>query len=71
MFITNNDYEILNKAIDLLETADLPKGSLQTVYSARSVMDGLRQKKEKDNKRIAAYIKDKRKENKNYARGIK
>lgn len=68
MNITNKDYEILNQAIDLLETADLPKGSLKTVYSARSVMDGLKQKKEKDNKRIAKYIADKRKENKNYAR---
>ena len=68
MFITNNDYDILNQAIDLLETADLPNGSLKVVYSARSVMDGLKQKKEKDNKRIAAYIADKRKDNKNYAR---
>ena len=71
MFITNNDYDILSQAIDLLETADLPKGSLKTVYSARSVMDGLKLKKEKDNKRISAYIADKRKENKNYARGKK
>lgn len=71
MNITNKDYEILNQAIDLLETADIPKGSLKTVYSARSVMDGLKEKKAKDNKRIAAYIADKRKDNKNYARGLK
>lgn len=71
MFITNNDYNTLCQAIDLLETADLPKGSLKTVYSARSVLDNLAEKKKKDNKRISNYIADKRKENKNYARGIK
>lgn len=68
MNITNNDYEILEKAIARLKEIDPKK---EITLSAVSVMDGLKQKKEKDNKRIAAYIADKRKENKNYARGIK
>ena len=71
MNITNNDYEVLESAINVLRTVELPVEDQRIVSSAVSVMDGLRQKKEKDNKRIAAYIKDKRKENKNYARGIK
>ena len=71
MNITNNDYEVLKSAINVLRTVELPVQDQKIVSSAVSVMDGLRQKKEKDNKRIAAYIKDKRKENKNYARGIK
>ena len=71
MNITNNDYEVLKSAINVLRTVELPVQDQKIVSSAVSVMDGLRQKKENDNTRIAAYIKDKRKENKNYARGIK
>lgn len=98
MFITNNDYTTIEKAIDLLNKmnnvisrieeelileddnkfADSLYGIIQEVtdeddviVSAVSVMNGLKEKKAKDNKRISSYIADKRKENKNYARGIK
>lgn len=67
MNITNKDYETLKEAIDILKTVSLPEGDQKKACSALSVMEELKRKKEKDNKRIASYIAEKRKTNKNYA----
>ena len=71
MNITNKDYKVLNDAIELLNKVKLPEEDRKKALSAFSVMEELKTKKEKDNKRIASYIAEKRKINKNYATGKK
>ena len=78
MNITNKDFEVIKAAINYLpDVADFTdiKDSFEDEYniivSAHEVIDRLTEKKKRDNKRIAGYIAEKRKVNKNYARGYK
>lgn len=66
MNITNKDFEVIKAAINYL-----PVDDNNIIVSAHEVIDRLTEKKKRDNKRIAGYIADKRKVNKNYARGYK
>lgn len=75
MFITNNDFKTIQAALMILphgeEFNKLPEDKQNIILSADLCLANLLKKKEKDNKRISSYIADKRKENKNYARGKK
>lgn len=71
MNITNKDFEILKEAIDILKRVNLPADDQKIVSSVSSVLANLEEKKKKNNKRIASYIADKRKNDKNYAQGVK
>lgn len=72
MFITNKDFEIIKKALELLPHGEdfngLSKEKQDIIVNADTTMVNLLKKKEKDNKRTAEYVADKRKTNKNYAR---
>ena len=68
MYITNNDYETIKAAVTLLPKEKLSIQDQKIVSSAERVLLELKEKKKKDNERISAYIADKRKENKFYAR---
>lgn len=70
MNITNKDFCIIEAAVNLKRDG-LTDEEQSIVSSAMDVLSRLQEKREKDNKRIAGYIADKRKNNKNYARGIK
>lgn len=75
MNITNKQYEALNKAIYLLPSGDafkaLPKEEQETIMAAQVVLIDLARKKMADNKKTAAYIANRRKADKNYARSRK
>ena len=71
MNITNNEFNTIEAAVLLHKADGLTDEEAMIVTSARDVLSRLKEKKEKDNKRIAGYIADKRKVNKNYARGTK
>ena len=72
MNITNKDYETIKNIYTLLPTGTaydrLPAEDKKKIEDFDMTLKSLLSKKEKDNKRIAAYIADKRKDNKNYAR---
>ena len=72
MFITNKDFETIKKALELLPHGEdfngLSKEKQDIIVNADATMVSLLKKKEKDNKRTAEYVADKRKTNKNYAR---
>jgi len=72
MFITNKDFETIKKALELLPHGEdfngLSKEKQDIIVNADATMVNLLKKKEKDNKRTAEYVADKRKINKNYAR---
>lgn len=72
MYITNDQFAALEKALDLLPKGEdfnrLDKETQNIIYNADKTMLVLQRKKKKDNKRVAEYIKEKRKTNKNYAR---
>lgn len=72
MFITNADYQAIEKALMLLPHDDdfsvLSQEDQETIITADKVMLQLYQKKKSDNRRTAAYIAEKRKVNKFYAR---
>ena len=72
MNITNSDYEALKKAVEMLPHGEafkmLSVEAQQTIINADTVLIKLLKKKKNDNKRVAAYIAEKRKTNKNYAR---
>ncbi len=59
MFVTKSDFEIIEKALTTTNEKDIKK--------ALRVLQDLKEKKKKDNKRISKYISDKRKIDKNYA----
>ena len=59
MFVTNNDFEIIETALTTVKEKDVKK--------ALKVIQGLKEKKKKDNSRISKYIAEKRKIDKNYA----
>ena len=60
MFVTNNDFEIIETALTTTKEKDVKK--------ALKVIKALKEKKKKDNARNTLYISEKRKENKEYAR---
>lgn len=72
MYITNADYEALKAAIELLphneafNSLDIEKQNI--IIQADTTLIKLAKKKESENKKVAAYIAEKRKSNKNYAR---
>lgn len=72
MYITNNDFDCICKALQLLphgkEFESLPQDKQDIIVSSDSIMIELVRKKKKDNKRISEYIARKREHNKNYAR---
>ena len=72
MFITNKDFETIKKALELLPHGEdfnrLSKEKQDIIVNADATMVNLLKKKEKDNKRTAEYVANKRKTNKNYAR---
>ena len=72
MNITNKQFEAIERALKLLPEGEafniLPKETQEIIISADITLVELRKKKTKDNKRIAKYIAEKRKDNKNYAR---
>lgn len=72
MYITNADYEALKAAIELLPEGEAYKSldheKQNIIAKADTTLIKLAKKKESDNKKIAAYIAEKRKANKNYAR---
>ena len=73
--ITNKQYEVLKAAIYMLPSGDafkaLPKEEQETIMAAQVVLIDLACKKTADNKRTAAYIANRRKTDKNYARSRK
>lgn len=75
MWITNGQYEALNRAIYLLPSGDafkaLPNEEQEAIMAAQVVLIDLACKKAADNKRVAAYIANRRKVDKNYARSKK
>lgn len=72
MYITKNDFNTLKKAIELLpheeQFNNLTEDHKNIIIKADAVLIELLKKRKKDNKRQAAYIAEKRKNNKNYAR---
>lgn len=71
MYITNYDYNTICKALlvfthDWVE--DVPSSDVMAINEAINVMEKLSEKKKANNARQAAYIAEKRKTNKNYAR---
>ena len=68
MNITNDDFKTLHAAISFAKHEHKDN---EIILSADNVLKRLIEKKEKDNKRIASYIADKRKTNKDYANGGK
>lgn len=72
MFLTNAEFEAIKKALELLphgeEFENLDKESQDIIVNADSTMIRLLKKKKANNKKVAEYIADKRKTNKNYAR---
>lgn len=68
MNITNNQYEILRKALWIPRQEGLTKEQNDAIEDAQVVLMELYKKKQKDNKRISKYVAEKRKVDKNYAR---
>jgi hypothetical protein len=75
MNMANADFEALEKALNLLphgqEFVALPEYEQEIIINANVVLVKLLKKKKANNARTAAYIAEKRKDNKNYARSIK
>ena len=75
MNITNKQYEALKAAIYMLPSGDaftaLPKEEQDTIVAAQMVLMDLYRKKKASNKKTAAYIANRRKADKNYARSRK
>lgn len=72
MNITNSDFKAIEKALELLPHGeafnDLSEDEQKTILTAEMIMIKLYRKKKANNKRVAEYIAEKRKTNKNYAR---
>lgn len=72
MYLTNEEFDAIKKALELLPHgkafAILKEEAQDIITSADAVMVGLLKKKKTNNKKVAEYIADKRKSNKNYAR---
>lgn len=72
MNVTSIQYERLKAVGRLLpcgkELQDLNRDDREIIYKYDQTMLELQDKRKRDNKRIASYIAEKRKDNKNYAR---
>lgn len=72
MYLTNEEFNAIKKALELLPHGEkfnnLDKGSQDIIVNADTTMINLLKKKKANNKKVAEYIADKRKSNKNYAR---
>ena len=70
MNVTNNDFQVISDALEILKDFEgvLSPRRREILENAEGIMEKLNKKKEKDNARIAQYIAEKRKTNKNYAR---
>ena len=72
MYLTNEEFNAIKKALELLphgeEFNNLDKGNQNIIVNADTTMINLLKKKKANNKKVAEYIADKRKSNKNYAR---
>lgn len=72
MYLTNEEFDAIKKALELLPYGNafavLKEEAQDIITSADAVMVGLLKKKKTNNKKVAEYIADKRKSNKNYAR---
>ena len=72
MNITKDQFEALTKIRTLLPSGDqfneLPDHLQQIIIDYDTTLVNLYKKRKADNKRTAAYIAEKRKTNKNYAR---
>lgn len=75
MNITRSDYEIISAALQMLPQGEaftlLNEEAQQKIIAADRVMVQLLQKKKEQNRRTAAYIADRRKTDKTYARSKK
>ena len=75
MNITNKQYDALKAAIYMLPSGDaftyLSKEEQDTIVAAQMVLMDLYRKKKASNKKTAAYIANRRKVDKNYARSRK
>ena len=72
MYITKEDFKVIEKALKLLPQGEnfeaLDKETQDIITTADVIMVNLLKKKKESNTKIAKYIADKRKTNKNYAR---
>ena len=75
MNMTNADFKAIEKALNLLPSGEelqkQDKETQDTIIDAYVVMLKLCKKRRQANARTAAYIAEKRKDNKNYARSRK
>lgn len=68
MNVTKQDYFNIENALSLIDTGTLSYDDLSTYRTAMDTMERLRQKQDATNQKTWAYIKKKRKIDKNYAR---
>ena len=72
MYMTNDDFRKISDALMLLPSGKdfeaLDKEKQDTIIDAQVTMGNLLKKKKRDNKRIAEYIAEKRKQDADYAR---
>lgn len=72
MYLTNKEFDTIEKALELLPRgnvfAGLSEEKQNIIVNADKVMVNLLKKKKANNKKVAEYIANKRKSNKNYAR---
>ena len=75
MYLTNEEFEAIEKALKLLPHGNvfvgLSEEKQDIIINADKVMVNLLKKKKANNKKVAEYIAEKRKSNKNYARSKK
>lgn len=72
MYLTNEEFNAIEKALELLPNGNafvgLSEEKQNIIVNADRVMVNLLKKKKANNKKVAEYIADKRKDNKNYAK---
>ena len=72
MYITNDQFAILEKIYGMLPTGEdfkkLPEAEQEAIVNYDIVLCELTKKRKQANAKTAAYIAEKRKTNKNYAR---
>lgn len=72
MYLTNEEFNAIKKALELLPHGNtfvvLSEEKQNIIVNADRVMVNLLKKKKANNKKVAEYIANKRKDNKNYAR---
>jgi hypothetical protein len=75
MFLKKNEFDIIKKAVELLPRGEafknLNENEKKIILDADALLIDLLRKKKRNNAKTAAYIANKRKNNKNYARSKK